>query len=39
MKNFLIEARKLAYSEVKKTGMPVKLHVDLAVETAKKLAK
>lgn len=39
MENFLIEARKLAYGEVERTGMPVKLHVDLAVETAKRLAK
>jgi hypothetical protein len=39
MEEFLIEARKLAYDEVEKTGMPVKLHVDLATEVGKKLAK
>lgn len=39
MENFLIEARKLAYSEVEKTGMPVKFHVDLATEVGKELAK
>ena len=32
MEKFLIEARKLAYGEVEKTGMPVKVHVDLATE-------
>lgn len=39
MKNFLIQARKLAYDEVEKTGMPLKLHVDLACEIGKRLAK
>ncbi|MEI7764972.1 MAG: hypothetical protein WCI93_00135 [bacterium] len=39
MDQFLIEARKLAYGEVEKTGMPIKLHVDLATETAQRLAK
>lgn len=39
MKKFLNEVRKLAYSEVEKTGMPIKLHVDLAVESGKKIAK
>jgi hypothetical protein len=39
MKKFLIQARELAYSEVERTGMPLKLHVDLACEVGKKLAK
>ena len=39
MKNFLKQARKLVYGEVKKTGMPSKLHVDLACEVGKRLAK
>ena len=39
MEKFLIEARKLAYGEVEKTGMPVKVHVDLATEVGKRLAK
>ncbi len=39
MEEFLIEARKLAYSEVEKTNMPVKLHVDLATEIGKRLAE
>lgn len=39
MEKFLEEARKLAYSEVEKTGMPIKLHVDLATDTAKRIAK
>jgi hypothetical protein len=39
MKSFLKQARKLAYDEVEKTGMPVKLHVDLACEVGKRLAK
>jgi hypothetical protein len=38
MEDFLIEARKLAYGEVERTGMPVKAHVDLATEMGKKLA-
>lgn len=39
MKNFLTQARKLAYDEVEKTGMPLKQHVDLASETGSRLAK
>lgn len=39
MKNFLALAREFAYGEVEKTGMPLKLHVDLASETGKRLAK
>jgi len=39
MEKFLEEARKLAYGEVERTGMPVKLHVDLATEVGKRLAK
>jgi len=39
MKNFLTQAREFAYGEVEKTGMPLKLHVDLASETGKRLAK
>lgn len=39
MKNFLIQARKLAYDEVEKTGMPLKLHIDLACKISKRLAK
>jgi len=39
MENFLNEARRLAYDEVQKTGMPVKLHVDLATEVGKRIAK
>ena len=30
MKKFLKQARQLAYGEVKRTGMPLKLHVDLS---------
>lgn len=39
MEKFLNEARKLAYTEIKKTGMPIKLHADLATEVGKKIAK
>ena len=39
MQDFLKQARKLAYDEVEKTGMPLKLHVDLACNVAKRLAK
>ena len=39
MKDFLQQARKLAYDEVDETGMPLKLHVDLACEVGKRLAK
>jgi hypothetical protein len=39
MEKFLEEAKKMAYSEVEKTGMPVKLHVDLATEKGKEIAK
>jgi hypothetical protein len=39
MEEFLIEVRKFAYSEVERTSMPVKAHVDLATETGRRLAK
>lgn len=39
MKDFLKQARKLAYDEVEKTGIPLRLHVDLACEVGKRLAK
>lgn len=39
IKDFLTQTRKLAYDEVERTGMPLKLHVDLACETGKRLAK
>ncbi|HEY4508971.1 MAG TPA: hypothetical protein VJC13_01660 [Candidatus Paceibacterota bacterium] len=39
MDQFLIEARRLMYSEVEKTGIPAKAQVDLAVEKGIELAK
>lgn len=39
MKNFITQARKLAYGEIEKTGMPLKLHVDLSCEIGKRLAR
>ena len=39
MEDFIKEARRLAYSEVERTNMPVKAHVDLSTKIAKKLAK
>lgn len=39
IKNFLVQAKKLAYDEVKRTGMPLELHVNLAYETGKRLAR
>lgn len=39
MDDFLKQARKLAYNEVEKTGMPIKLHVGLACGVGKRLAK
>ena len=39
MKGFIKQARKLAYDEVERTGMPIELHVDLACEVSKKLAR
>lgn len=39
MEEFLVQARECAYSESEKTGMPVKAHIDLATDTAKRLAK
>jgi len=39
MQNFLQQVHKLVYDEVEKTGMPLKLHVDLACEVGKRLAK
>lgn len=39
MKNFLKQVRKLAYGEIEKTGMPLKLHVYLSCEIGKRLAK
>jgi len=38
MEEFLIEVKKLAYSESEKTGMPIKQHIDLATETSIRLA-
>jgi len=39
MEELIKLARKVAYDEVEKTGMPLKQHIDLSVEKAKKLAK
>jgi len=39
MEEFLIEVRKLAYSESEKTGMPIKHHIDLATKTGIRLSK
>lgn len=39
MQNFLQQAKKLAYDEVERIGMPLKLHVDLACKVGKRLAK
>lgn len=39
MKDFLALARKFGYEEVEKTGMPLKLHVDLACQIGKRLAE
>jgi len=39
MKDFLNQARKFAYDEVERTGMPLKFHVDLACEVGRRLAK
>jgi len=39
MKALLKTARELAYSEVEKTGMPLKIHIELSCEKAKQLAK
>ena len=39
MKNFIKQAKKLAFGEIEKTGMPLKLHVDLSCEVGKRLAK
>ena len=39
MKNFLKQAGKLAYCEIEKTGMPLKLHVDQSCEVGRRLAK
>jgi len=39
MEEFLIEARKLAYDEIEKTGIPAKAQADFATETGKRLAK
>jgi hypothetical protein len=38
MEKLLKQAADLAYGEVEKTGIPLKLHVDLARETGKRLA-
>ncbi|MFC1622228.1 hypothetical protein ACFL13_02530 [Patescibacteria group bacterium] len=38
MKEFIKTARELAYSEVERTGMPLKQHIDLSCEKAKQLA-
>lgn len=39
MEDLLKEVRAFAYSEHKRTGMPVKAHIDLAVEMGKKIAR
>jgi len=39
MKDFLQKARKLAYSEFEKTGMPVKQHIDLSCRVGERLAE
>jgi len=39
MDELIKKAKKLAYDENKKTGMPVKLHIDLSCNVGKKLAK
>lgn len=39
MKNFITQARNLAYAESEKTGMPLRLHIDLATNKAISLAK
>ncbi|MCR4330205.1 MAG: hypothetical protein NUV65_06710 [Candidatus Roizmanbacteria bacterium] len=39
MKDFLELARKFGYEEVERTGMPLKLHVDLACQVGKRLAE
>lgn len=38
MEEFLTEARNFAYSESERTGMPIKEHIDLATDNAKKIA-
>ncbi len=39
MNDLIKKAKKLAYDENEKTGMPVKLHIDLSCNVGKKLAK
>ncbi len=39
MNDFLKKARRLAFDEIEKTKMPIKLHVDLSCEVGKKLAE
>jgi hypothetical protein len=39
MRDFLLQAKKLAYDEVERTGMPLRLHVDLACNVGRRLAK
>ena len=39
MEDFLIEARKLAYSEIEKTGIPAKMQADFTMEMGKQLAQ
>ncbi len=39
MDDFIKIARDFAYSEVEKTGMPLKQHIDLSCEKAKNIAK
>jgi len=39
MHKLLQQAKKLAYDEIDKTGMPLKLHVDLSCEVGKRLAR
>lgn len=39
MEKFLVEARKLAYGEEKRTGQPIKANIELATEIGKRIAK
>ena|SRR5665811_153052 len=39
MKEFLVEVRSFAYSEIEKLGVPAKVQVDFTTEIGKKLAK
>ena len=39
MEDFLTKARELAYGEIDRTGLPLRVHLDLSVDTAKRLAR